>query len=62
MQWTFSPSIAQPLRIQIRKFRKFLDPDPDPSINKQINEEKSLFLQFCDFLITCYLWRQMYLQ
>ncbi len=49
------------IRNQIRIFLSLLDPDPlflctgpDPSKNKQKNEEKPRFL-FCDFFMTFYL-------
>ncbi len=45
------------IRIRIRNL--FKDPAPDPSINKQINEEKPWFLLFCDFFMTFYIWRMM---
>jgi hypothetical protein len=42
----------------IRKFfvlpNPALDPNPDPSINKEQNYEKPLFLQSRDFLMICY--------
>jgi hypothetical protein len=36
------------------------DLNPDHSINKQKKFVKTLFLQYCDFLTTCYLCRPMY--
>jgi hypothetical protein len=41
-----------------------MDPDPypysDPSIIKQKLQEKPWILLFCDFFLTCYLWKMMY--
>ncbi len=35
--------------------------DPAPSINKQKNWKKTWFYLSCDFFMTCYLWRSLYI-
>jgi hypothetical protein len=50
--------------IQIRILDYFICTDPDPSINRQKNEEKSGLLLFCDFFMLFYfrIMMKMYIQ
>jgi hypothetical protein len=44
-----------PIRISLDLLDPHPAPDPDSSINKQKNEEKSRFILFCDLFMTFYL-------